>query len=55
MFQNIVIYRLHEKPLLPPNNALAYQYVLAAAGVYLRAENRFFDVLAPMPAAGSAV
>jgi PRTRC genetic system protein A len=33
---------------VPPNEAVAYPYVLAAAGVYLRAENSFFDVLAPI-------
>ena len=48
MFNNLVTYYVHRHKLLPPNSALAYQYVLAAAGVYLRAENRFFDVLLPL-------
>ena len=48
MFDSIVTYHIHHRPPLPPNNALAYQYVLAAAGVYLRAESRFFDVLLPI-------
>ncbi len=48
MFGDIVTYHLHRSRSLPPNDALAYQYVLAAAGVYLRAENGFFDVLLPI-------
>lgn len=48
MFQNVVTFHLHQSGLLPPSNALAYQYILAAAGVFLRAENRFFDVLLPI-------
>ena len=48
MFNNLVTYYVHRHILLPPNSALAYQYVLADTGVYLRAENRFFDVLLPI-------
>ena len=48
MFQNIVAYHLYQTPPLPPNDAVAYQYVLAATGLYLRAENPFFDVLLPV-------
>jgi PRTRC genetic system protein A len=48
MFQNVVTFHLHQSGPLPPNNALAYQYILVAAGVYLRAENRFFDMLLPL-------
>jgi PRTRC genetic system protein A len=48
MFDNIVTYHIHRDTSLPPNNALAYQYVLAAGGIYLRAANRFFDVLLPL-------
>lgn len=48
MFKNIVTYYLHQSRSLPPNDALAYQYVLAAAGLYLRAANHFFDVLLPI-------
>ena len=45
MFDNVVTYHVHRDGPLRPNDALAYQHVLAAAGIYLRAENRFFDVL----------
>jgi PRTRC genetic system protein A len=48
MFDNVVTYHVHRDGPLPPNDALAYQYVLAAAGVYLRAANGFFDVLLPI-------
>jgi PRTRC genetic system protein A len=48
MFQNVVTFHLHQSGPLPPSNALAYQYLLAASGVYVRAENRFFDVLLPI-------
>ncbi len=48
MFTNVVTYYIHQKRALPSNDALAYQYVLAGTGVYLRAENRFFDVLLPL-------
>lgn len=48
MFKNIVTYHIHLYSSLPANDAQGYQYILAAAGVYLRAENRFFDVLLPI-------
>ena len=48
MFSKIVTYHVHRRDPLPPSDALAYQYVIAAAGLYLRAENRFFDVLLPI-------
>jgi PRTRC genetic system protein A len=48
MFDNIVTFHIHRSGSLPPNASLGYQYFLAAAGVYLRAENRFFDVLLPI-------
>ncbi len=48
MFTNVVTYYIHQKRALPSNDALAYQYVLAGTGVYLRAENRYFDVLLPL-------
>lgn len=48
MFRNIVTYHIHRRAPLPPTDALAYQYVLAATGVYLRAENHFFAVLLPV-------
>ena len=48
MFNNIATYYVHRQDPLPPTDALAYQYVLAATGVYVRAENRFFDLLLPL-------
>ena len=48
LFPNLVTYYVHRGYSLPPNDATAYQYILAATGVYLRAENRFFDVLLPI-------
>lgn len=48
MFNNIATYYVHRQDPLPPTDALAYQYVLAATGVYLRAENRFFNLLLPL-------
>jgi hypothetical protein len=48
MFDSLATYHVHRRNPLPLNNAVAYQYVIAATGVYLRAENRFFDVLAPI-------
>jgi PRTRC genetic system protein A len=48
MFANVATYHVHRSNPLPPNDANAYQYVLAASGVYLRAGSRFFDVLLPL-------
>jgi PRTRC genetic system protein A len=48
MFDDVVTYHVHRDGPLPPSDALAYQYVLAVAGVYLRAANGFFDVLLPI-------
>jgi PRTRC genetic system protein A len=48
MFNNIVTYHVHRQDPLPPTDAQAYQYILAAGGVYLRADNRYFDVLLPL-------
>jgi PRTRC genetic system protein A len=48
MFKNIVTHHVHKEAPLPPNDARGYQFILADAGVYLRAENRFFDVLLPI-------
>lgn len=44
MFDNVVGYYLYHHPPLPASDGQAYQYILAG-GVYMRAENRFFDVL----------
>jgi PRTRC genetic system protein A len=57
MFDSVATYHVHKSSPLPPNDALAYQYVFATTGVYLRAESRFFDVLlplAPLPIRGLA-
>ncbi len=48
MYNSIVTYHIHRNTSLPPRDCAAYQYILAAAGVYLRAEGRFFDVLLPI-------
>ena len=38
---NLVTYHLHRAPILPPSDALFYQYVIAQNGVFVRAENEF--------------
>lgn len=48
MFTNLVTYAIHRTTALPPNDAIAYQYLLAANGVFLRAETRFWHVLMPL-------
>src|SRR5829696_1073400 len=48
MFTNLVTYAIHRTTALPPNDAIAYQYLLAANGVFLRAETRFWNVLMPL-------
>jgi PRTRC genetic system protein A len=48
MFNNIVTYHVHRQDSLPPNDALAYQYILAGNGVFIRAETMFFDALLPV-------
>jgi PRTRC genetic system protein A len=48
MFDKLVTFHIHRSGLLPTSDALVYQYILAATGVYLRAESRFFDVLLPI-------
>jgi PRTRC genetic system protein A len=47
MFDNLVTYRIHKHAPLPTSDALAYQYILAGNGVFVRAETRFFSVLLP--------
>ena len=47
MFDNLVTYHIHKRHPLPANDALAYQYVLAGNGVFVRAETRFFSALLP--------
>ena len=48
MFSRIVTYHIHKCDPLPANDALAYQYVLAGNGVFVRAETRFFMALLPV-------
>lgn len=48
MFNNIVTYHVHKQTPLPPNDALAYQYILAGNGLFIRAETRFFNCLMPI-------
>jgi PRTRC genetic system protein A len=43
MFDNHVTYHIHQATLLPPNDAQAYQYILAANGLFVRAETRFWQ------------
>jgi PRTRC genetic system protein A len=48
MFDNLVTYSIHKGGSLPANNALAYQYILAGNGLFIRAETDFFDALLPI-------
>jgi len=50
MFDNLVTYHIHKRHPLPVNDALAYQYVLAGNGVFVRAKTRFFTALLPVTA-----
>jgi PRTRC genetic system protein A len=48
MFPNLVTYHVHKQDPLTSNDALAYQYILAGNGVFIRAETCFFDALLPV-------
>ena len=48
MFANLVTHHLYDGRCLPPYDALAYQYIVAGNGVFIRAETRFFNVLMPI-------
>lgn len=48
MFDNLVTYHVHQSDHLPANNALAYQYVLAGNGLFIRAETHFFEAILPV-------
>ncbi len=48
MFPNLIRYVTHTSQTLPPIKALAYEYVFGSNGIFLRAENRFADVLIPI-------
>ena len=57
MFDNLVTYHIHKCDPLPANNALAYQYILAGNGLFIRAETHFFEAIlsiAPCPVRGLA-
>ena len=45
MFPNLLTYHVHRGDPLPANDALAYQYILAGNGVFVRADTRFFAAL----------
>jgi PRTRC genetic system protein A len=48
MFDNLVTYHVHQSDPLPANNALAYQYILAGSGLFIRAETHFFEAILPI-------
>ena len=48
MIDKLVTYHIHKRDPLPANDALAYQYILAGNGVFVRAETRFFTALLPI-------
>lgn len=43
MLTNLVTYHVHQCDPLPPYDALAYQYLLAGNGVFIRTETTFFN------------
>ena len=43
MFNNLVTYHIYQTRPLPASNAQAYQYILAANGLFVRAETRFWQ------------
>ena len=48
MFPNLIKYVTHTSEALPPIKALAYEYIMASNGIFLRAENKFIKVLIPI-------
>ena len=48
MFNNLVTYHVHKRAPLPANDALAYQYILAGNGIFIRTETRFFKAIFPV-------
>lgn len=50
MFHNLVTYHVHKRDPLPANDALAYQYILAGNGLFIRAETCFFEAILPLAA-----
>ncbi|MCP4425716.1 MAG: hypothetical protein GY803_14565, partial [Chloroflexi bacterium] len=50
MLDNIVTYKIMVSREWPPYDAIAYQYLIAGNGVFIRTETRFFDALIPLSA-----
>lgn len=48
MFDNLVTYHLHKQNPLSNNDALAYQYILAGNGLFVRSETCFFEAIFPI-------
>ena len=47
LFPNLVTYHVYDGCRLPFFDAQAYQYILAGAGIFVRAETPFFSALVP--------
>jgi PRTRC genetic system protein A len=45
MFKSIATYHVHHHHPLPANDSLAYQYILAANGLFIRAETHLFEAI----------
>ncbi len=50
MLDSLVTYYVHRQDPLPPSDALAYQYILAGNGLFIRAETCFFEAILPIAA-----
>ncbi len=48
MFPNMIKYIIHKEPTLPPFDVMAYEYIFASNGTFLRAENRFMEAIIPI-------
>ncbi len=48
MFPNLIKHIIHNEPELPPFDCLAYEYIFASNGIFLRAENRFIKAIIPI-------
>jgi PRTRC genetic system protein A len=44
MFPDLVTYHIHASPPLPPNDAGAYQYILAGNGLFVRGTTPFYRI-----------
>ncbi|MCP4420392.1 MAG: hypothetical protein GY805_27620, partial [Chloroflexi bacterium] len=53
MFPKLVTYHVHKNNPLPANDALAYQYILAGNGVFIRSNGP--HVPRPTPSRGQAL